>query len=167
VLTLATRVQGIARVGRDEDALFPNVLYPQQLRGYDRQYFDGQSCAGRDETRCVSWDELSGSRLALANAELRFPVVRRVDLGFLPISLPPVDGHLFYDAGLAWSKGQQVELSNRQSTDPNTRTLLTSWGAGFRLNAFGFAILRMDYVIPLATPDRKGYWSWVLGGYGF
>jgi hypothetical protein len=47
------------------------------------------------------------------------------------------------------------------------RTLLTSWGAGVRLNLFGFAILRMDYVVPLATAERRGHWSWVLGGYGF
>lgn len=167
VLTVATRVQVVGRVGRDEDAFYPNVLYPQQIRGYDRQYFDGQSCAGRDEMQCVSFEELSGSRTALANAELRFPVVRRLDLGFLPITLPPLDGHLFYDAGVAWSRGQRVEFASRQSADPAVRTLLTSWGAGFRLNLFGFAILRMDYVIPLATPERRGHWSWVLGGYGF
>ncbi len=47
------------------------------------------------------------------------------------------------------------------------RTLLTSWGAGFRLNLFGYAILRMDYAIPLALPDNRGRWSWMIGGYGF
>ena len=31
---------------------------------------------------------------------------------------------------------------------------------------FGYAILRMDYAIPLADPARRGRWTWMLGGYG-
>jgi hypothetical protein len=36
-----------------------------------------------------------------------------------------------------------------------------------RLNLFGFAILRLDYAIPMAQGNRRGYWTWMLGGYGF
>jgi Tol biopolymer transport system component len=167
VLTVATRASISARVGGNEAQLPPNILHPQIIRGYDRQYYNGSACAIAERRTCVLSDELQGSRVAVANAELRFPVVRRFDLGILPISLPPVDGHLFYDAGIAWQAGQRVLLRRSDIEDPNDRSLLSSWGAGFRLNLFGFAILRMDYVIPLATPDHTGHWSWILGGYGF
>jgi outer membrane protein assembly factor BamA len=98
----------------------------------------------------------------MANAELRFPLIRRFDLGLLPISLPPLDGLVFYDAGLAWNPGQTVALS-RTAAQTNTRVPLTSYGFGLRLNAFGFAIIRWDYAIPLDQPNRKGFWAWSIG----
>jgi Tol biopolymer transport system component len=167
VLTVATRFTGIASVGKDEGNIPPNYLRPEFIRGYDNEFYRNSACSTVDEAACVSSSELVGTRVAFANAELRFPVIRRFDLGILPISLPPVDGHIFYDAGIAWTRGQDASFSTAQSADPNTRTLLTSWGAGFRLNLFGYAILRMDYAIPLATPDHRGRWSWLIGGYGF
>ncbi|HEU4631691.1 MAG TPA: BamA/TamA family outer membrane protein [Gemmatimonadaceae bacterium] len=167
VLTVATRFTGIARIGKDENQLPPNYLRPEFIRGYDDQFYRNRTCSPTREAECVSSFELVGSRVAFANAELRFPVIRRFDLGILPISLPPVDGHLFYDAGIAWTDGQHASFSTAQSPEANTRTLLTSWGAGFRLNLFGYAILRMDYAIPLATPDHRGRWTWLIGGYGF
>ena len=166
VLTVATRVQALARVGRNEEEL-TGALRPDYIRGYDRQFYHRESCFDQPSSECVGYEELLGSRVAFANAELRFPVVRRLDLGFLPISLPPVDGHLFYDAGVAWSHDQQLLLRRGSSDNPDARTLLTSWGAGVRVNLFGFAILQLDYAIPMARSGRGGYWSWMLGGYGF
>jgi Tol biopolymer transport system component len=167
VLTVATRVTGIARVGKEEDELPPQYLRPEFIRGYDDEFYRNRTCDPGREDQCVSSYELVGTRVAFANAELRFPVVRRFDLGILPISLPPVDGHIFYDAGIAWTGGQDARFRTAQSPDLNARTLLTSWGAGFRLNLFGYAILRMDYAIPLALPEHRGRWSWMIGGYGF
>ena len=41
--------------------------------------------------------------------------------------------------------------------------MLRSYGAGIRLNLFGFALVRWDYAIPLDRPNKKGYWMWTLG----
>ena len=81
------------------------------------------------------------------------------------ISLPPVDGLFFYDVGLAWSSGQKVSFDYSSARDiTTTRTPLRSYGAGIRLNLFGFALLRWDYAIALDRPNgKKGYWSWTLG----
>ena len=115
------------------------------------------------ESGC-SATQLLGSRVALANAELRFPVIRRFELGLLPIALPPVDGVVFYDAGLAWSRGQTVAIRRDKSdTQDLVRYPLTSYGVGIRLNLFNFALLRWDYAIPLDKPGRKGFWAWSLG----
>jgi len=170
-LTVATRVSSNIAVGRDELALPKYIGNPSSLywlRGYDRQnYFNTLSCSGGFDTTGCGSSLLLGSRVAVASAELRFPLIRRLDIGLLPISLPPLEGLFFYDAGTVWSKGQDLTLRRPpESYDPTiSRYLLTSYGAGIRLNLFGFAIVRWDYAIPLDSPSgsKKGFWQWSLG----
>jgi Tol biopolymer transport system component len=170
-LTLAGRAQTSISVGRDETVLQKYIGRPEFVRGYDREEY-GYACTaipGQPQTpqerQSCSAIQLLGSRVAFANAELRFPLVRRFDLGLLPISLPPVDGLFFYDIGLAWSSGQKVVWDYSSTRDISLeRTPLRSYGAGIRLNLFGFALLRWDYAIALDRPNgKKGYWSWTLG----
>jgi Tol biopolymer transport system component len=170
-LTLAGRAQTSVSVGHDETVLQKYIGRPEFVRGYDREEY-GFSCTAfpgqpqsPDQQQGCSAIPLLGSRVAFANAELRFPLVRRFDLGLLPISLPPVDGLFFYDIGLAWSSGQKVVWDYSSARDiTTTRTPLRSYGAGIRLNLFGFALLRWDYAIALDRPGgKKGYWSWTLG----
>jgi len=138
---------------------------PEFVRGYDNSNFYGFECTsyiGGSST--CNTAQLVGSRVAVANAELRFPIIRRFDLGSLPVGLPPVEGALFYDAGLAWSRGQTPHLG--RAPDNNDPTLnrypLTSWGAGLRVNLFNLAILRWDYARPMVG-GRKPNWTFSLG----
>lgn len=165
-LTFAFRGQSSLAIGKDEGRVSNKYIgRPDFVRGYDREQFFSQSCGGfSGNTAGCSATELLGTRVAIANAELRFPLVRRFDLGLLPISLPPVDGLVFYDAGVAWSAGQSVSLRKPANYDEqNQRYPLRSYGMGIRLNLFGFALVRWDYAIPLDRPGRKGYWMWTLG----
>ena len=108
--------------------------------------------------------QLLGSRIAIANAELRFPLVRRFDLGFLPVSLPPIDGLFFYDAGMAWSGGQQISLTQPDKYDfTRQRFPLRSYGYGIRVNLFNIAILRWDYAVPRDGFYKRGYWQFSIG----
>jgi outer membrane protein assembly factor BamA len=163
-LTFATRFLGSMSVGRDEE-FFPKYIgRPDYVRGYDRanfNYFDCTSVIGAQST-CNN-QQLAGSRVAVFNEELRFPIIRRFDVGS-SFGLPPVDGLLFYDAGLAWSKGITPHLGNApDGFDPNkVRYPLASWGAGLRVNLFNLAILRWDYARPLAG-GRKPNWTFSLG----
>ena len=165
-LTVATRLQADLAVGRDETRFPKYIGRPDFIRGYDRENYLTGACGGlvTDVSSC-SAVRLLGSRVALANAELRFPLIRRFELGILPIGLPPLDGLFFYDAGLAWSRGQQVSLHRPAAAEESldTRYPLTSYGLGLRLNLFNYAILRWDYAIPLDKPGRKGFWTWSLG----
>ena len=169
-LTLSTRFTTNIRAGSDEER-FPQMLgRPEFVRGYDREFYRMPTCASglpmpdeERDRRCSSLDDVIGTRLAFANAELRFPLVRRMDLGVLPISLPPVEGAVFYDAGVAWNSGQYVALSRSRTDDPNRRALLTSYGFGIRANLFGIAIMRWDYAVPLSRANRHGYWRWSMG----
>ena len=119
---------------------------------------------GANPTNC-SAVQLLGSRVAVANVELRFPLIRRVELGFLPVDLPPLDGLFFYDAGLAWSRGQSVysvTVPPNYDIVATQRYPLRSYGAGLRLNLFNYAILRWDYAIPSISPGHRGVWTWSL-----
>jgi len=170
-LTVALRGQTSISVGRDETMLQKYIGRPEFVRGYDREEYSLQ-CTGvpglpqnpNTQGGC-SAIQLLGSRVAFGNAELRFPLVRRFDLGLLPISLPPVDGLFFYDIGLAWSHGQKVVWDNSVNQNvTTTRAPVHSYGAGIRMNLFGFALLRWDYSIALDRPNgKKGYWTWTLG----
>jgi hypothetical protein len=163
-LTFATRFLSSISVGPDE-GLFPKYIgRPDFVRGYDRQNFNFYDCTSvlNSQATCNN-AQLAGSRVLVANAELRFPIIRRFDIGS-SFGLPPLDGLVFYDAGLAWSNGQSPHLGRPPvNNDANlNRYPLTSYGAGLRLNLFNLAILRWDYAIPLST-GRKPNWTFSLG----
>jgi Tol biopolymer transport system component len=164
-LTLATRFLSSTAVGKDENFFLKYIGRPDYIRGYDRanfNFFDCTSVIGGQQSTCNN-AQLAGSRVAVFNEELRFPIIRRFDVGS-SFGLPPVDGLLFYDAGLAWSKGIKPHLGNAPAGfDPSTdRYPLTSWGAGIRVNLFNLAILRWDYARPMIG-GRKPNWTFSLG----
>jgi hypothetical protein len=163
-LTFATRFMSSISTGRDQD-FFPKYIgRPDFVRGYDRANFSFADCTSfiGGQSTCTN-QELAGSHVAVFNEELRFPIIRRFDVGS-SFGLPPVDGLIFYDAGLAWSQGQSPHLGRPPTgNDPNlNRYPLTSWGGGLRVNVFNLAILRWDYAIPLST-GRKANWTFSLG----
>ena len=167
-LTFSTRVMASLQVGPDGDSLPKYIGNSQYVRGYDREnYYGYTSCGGSviGSGQGCNATQLLGSRVALANAELRFPVIRRFELGILPIALPPLDGLVFYDVGVAWNSYNDVRLRKPDGgfNSDLVRYPLRSWGAGLRLNLFGLAIVRWDYAIPLDAPEQKGFWTWSLG----
>ena len=163
-LTVATRLYTDLSIGQDETAFPKYIARPDFVRGYDRNSAFYLSCpvVGANPTNC-SAVQLLGSRVAVANVELRFPLLRRVQLGFVPFDLPPIDGLFFYDAGLAWSAGQSVYLTRPAGfTNATQRYPLKSYGFGLRLNLFNYAILRWDFAIPVDQLQHKGIWTWSL-----
>ncbi|MDO8500713.1 MAG: hypothetical protein Q7S20_02615 [Gemmatimonadaceae bacterium] len=164
-ITIATRFLGSASVGRDETAFPKYVGRPEYVRGYDGANFSGYECTAYiGGGASCNTAQLVGSRVMVANAEIRFPIIRRFDLGNLPVGLPPIEGLVFYDAGLAWSKGQTVSLTKPANYDFEfQRYPLRSYGVGLRVNLFNLAILKWDYAKPLDQPGRKPNWTFSLG----
>ena len=162
-LTFASRLSANVKVGPDESEFPQYIGRPDFIRGYDREYLSG-ACSGGTQNSACGTTQLVGSRVAFANLELRFPLVRRFDLGLLPISLPPVDGLFFYDFGMAWSAGQSISLTRPDNYDfERQRYALRSYGVGIRVNLFNIALLRWDYSVPRDGSLNRGYWSWTLG----
>lgn len=165
--TLATRELVFGRFGRDDD-LFPVFLgTPELLRGYTFGSFQRNECksdAAGSISGCAALDQLIGSRIAVFNAELRFPLVHNTAPGVLPAWFPPVEGAIFFDAGMAWRSGSELAWSRDSTQNPDlVRTPLTSWGFSGRMNLLGFIILRFDYAKPLARANQSGYWTVSLG----
>jgi len=81
--------------------------FPRLSAGYDIYSFDPHDC---DPGACIKLDDLEGSRLLVANVEVRAPLVGmfkgRIDYGHLPVDL-----FGFFDAGIAW-RGDNVPLSS-------------------------------------------------------
>jgi Tol biopolymer transport system component len=161
--TIATRFSADVSAGSGENLVQKYIGNPFYIRGYDRENYISNDCKDPNAD-CTAALQMLGSRTAVANAELRFPLIRRFDLGFLPFSLPPVDGLVFYDAGMAWSAGQSVTLTRPANYDfTKNRFPLRAYGYGIRMNVFGLAILRLDYSVPRDSFNKKGYWWWTLG----
>jgi hypothetical protein len=175
--TLAVRGVFYGRYGRDAN-LFPQFLgSPDLIRGYTSGSLINHECLNPTSntnsgfTGCTALDQLIGSKIAVANVELRFPLTRSLVLGFLPVGFPPLEAALFYDVGLAWNgtacdgtPGSCVVLK-RNGQDPEIyREPLRSWGASMRMNFLGFVVLRLDYTKPLNRPDfNTSYWTLSLG----
>jgi outer membrane protein assembly factor BamA len=167
--TLAIRGMFLGRIGRDGDR-FPIYLGTTELiRGYTAGSVFNNECA-KDSvpsggyTGCATLDQLIGSRIAVANIELRFPLARNFVLGFLPVGFPPIEGALFYDAGIAWQSGDTLTWKRAAGANPAfVRAPLKSYGASIRANVLGFVILRFDYTKPVDRPGKHPYWTVSLG----
>jgi len=165
--TLALRGEVLGRFGRDAD-LFQQFLGSTELiRGYTAGSVINHECiSSATQNSCPELDQLIGSSLAVVNAELRFPLTRSLVLGFLPVGLPPIEGAIFYDAGLAWNSNSKVLWSRTPAQEAQGglyRAPLRSWGGSIRVNALGFVVLRLDYTKPLSRSYRTPYWTLSLG----
>ena len=161
-VTFAARASASIASGRDEARNPKWIGRTDYIRGYNRETTAG-NCTGlpSDNGAGCSETETIGSRLAFANAELRFPVLRLLNTG-LPI--PPIEGLIFYDAGVAWTKGQSVTWNTPDRYNVSTqRTVLRSYGWGLRVNIFNLAILRYDWAVPASRPGAKGFGTFSLG----
>jgi Tol biopolymer transport system component len=141
--------------GAEDSRLTPLFLgYQGLVRGYDYGSFDANECNSIDMNTCEAFDRLNGSRVAIASAELRFPLLglfsRRSFYGPFPIEMA-----LFTDAGLAWDSNTKPRFAGGE------RDWVRSAGVALRINVLGYAIAEIDYVRPLDR-SRRG-WLWQFG----
>ena len=146
------------RLGRDaEDGRLPVLFlgYPGLVRGYDSGSFESGECGNQPDGSCPAFDRLIGSRVAIANAELRFPLWSAFggDDFYGPL---PVELALFSDAGVAWGRSERVGFAEGDNQP------VVSVGAAARINLFGFAVAEIDYVRPLDRPGRGWLWQFNL-----
>ena len=157
-LTVALRGLHYGRYGRDgeDPRLSPLYLgYPGMVRGYEVGSFDATECDVTATSSCATFDRLVGSRMGIASAELRVPLVGL----FRPSAMyggVPVEVGVFADAGKAWTSGAD------QIFPGSDHDWVRSVGAVLRFNAFGYAVGEIDYVRPLDRPGRGWMWQFNL-----
>jgi Tol biopolymer transport system component len=164
--TLAGRVMHFGRYGDggEDRRIYPiYVGYQQLLRGYENTSFSGSECLDdiNDDSfvgpiNCPVLDQLYGSRMFVANIELRTPFPQGFGVrapNFLPITLAA-----FFDAGVAWWT-EDTALRYGGNKDP--WNMVTSFGLAARINLFGLMLMEIDFVHPNNRP-QKG-WIWQFG----
>ena len=131
-ITIAARVEHVGRYGPDagDARLTPLVIGLQTLvRGYDLRRFAMDEC-GRSATECSLLDELTGSRFALLNLEVRAPLFGLLD-GEIKYGMVPLEAFAFVDAGFLWTRHTGASLE---------RDRFRSIGAGARANIGGLIV---------------------------
>lgn len=146
--TIAARLMHLGQYGADADdpRLLPTFV---GSRYFVRGYGWGSIKCHWDETgTCTGFEELLGTRVAVANLELRAPLVGLLsgELRYGPI---PTEIFAFADAGMTWYRPRSV-------AGEGGRRLVRSVGAGVRLNAAGLPF-EVSAIRALDAPARG--WS--------
>ena len=162
--TFAVRGMYYGRFGSDAEhprlpALF--IGYPGLVRGYDSGSFEAIECQQTETSSCALFDRLVGSRAAIANAEIRFPLWGALGgnnfYGPLPIEMA-----FFADGGVAWGQGTLFGLTSGTIFGEGDKDPVGSYGVALRANLFGFAVAEIDYVRPVQRTERGWLWQFSL-----
>jgi Tol biopolymer transport system component len=156
--TLAGRLLHFGRYGGDSDDSRIGRLFlgqPSLVRGYDDNSFDVRECDSPGATTfgCPVFDQLLGSRIGVANVELRLPLLGGIGVIRAP-GVPPIEIGGFFDIGKAWTSVEDNTFSDRE--------WVKSAGALARMNLFGFMIVEVDYAFPFDRPGKDSVWQFSL-----
>jgi hypothetical protein len=154
--TIAVRAMQYGRYGRDsEDELIVPLYvgYPEFVHGYGLGTFSAADCrTDNGQTRCVVFDRLIGSRMAVANIELRAPL-RGLFSGQLEYGRIPIDVVMFADTGVAWVNADPPSFAG------GSRKPVRSVGGAVRINVFGFVPLEISAAHPFDRIDKSLEWQ--------
>jgi len=172
-VTLAFRGMHYGRYGKDAEGGFDSdgrrllspiyLGYEPLIRGYARESFERVECNSinpQGETTCPAWERLWGSRIAVANIELRIPLLGVSELGLINFPLLPLEISPFFDAGLAWDSDDKPTLAFERRSDE--RIPVFSTGISARANILGYFIVEAYYAYPFQRPDKGWHWGFAL-----
>jgi len=83
--------------------------------------------------RGYNYAEQLGTKYSLLNLELRFPLIRYLVTGPLPLLFQNILGVAFIDAGSAWNKNEELRLFSKTNGKTFTKDLLVGTGVGLRV----------------------------------
>jgi hypothetical protein len=167
-VTIAWRGLHIGNYGAGDDDLFASQYlgywyYPAFVRGYSFTNFEPRECTqatpepGQPASTCLEADRLFGTRVALASAEVRFPLFGTEQFGLINFPYLPTEIALFADAGLAWTAEEAPELRFSR-TDPG-RIPVMSVGTSARINLLGAMVFEIYYAYPFQRPEKGAHFG--------
>lgn len=160
-VTLAVRGIHYGRYGRDaqDPRISPLFIGNSALiHGYEFESINLDECVsspGANPNACPVFDRLFGSRIAIANAEVRVPLFGTKEFG-LATGFIPTELFFFGDAGVAWSQGDKARIKFERNS--SERVPAVSVGVGARL-LLSYIPLEFYYAKPFQRPAR----NWVFG----
>ena len=172
--TLAFRALHYGRYGKDsEDTRFYPlyIAYWDLVRGYESISNAELSEYNANPDKAFDFSRLYGSRMIVANAELRFPLLGIFGVGKGFYGAWPLEAFAFFDTGIAyasnpsqwWGGFTYDAQGNLTGEDPKLvkpwflggdRKPISSYGFGVRTNLFGYLVLGLQYVYPIDRPVR-------------
>lgn len=157
-VSFAIRGMHFGMYGKDKNELYPYYLGNDYfIRGYNYSSFQK---AEVDGNKGLNINSLIGSKVFVANAELRLPFSGYERLALIKSGLFYSDLILFFDGGLAWNT--ESPFSNNSGIkftwepDYNYYVPVFSTGLSLRINLFGYAILEPYIAIPF---QQQGVFS--------
>lgn len=175
-ITIAARSYNYLRLGKEGENLYPLFVgYPYFIRGYEANSLYNSNTGGINSGFDIN--QLSGSKMAVFNLEVRLPFTGPKKLSAIPSNFLFTDLNLFFDAGLAWNEDSKIVFKNQpvNNTDPKTdpitgniildqngkpiyqktnqRVPAMSVGISVRVNVFGAFVLEPYYAIPFQRKD--------------
>lgn len=150
-ISLAFRVMHMGRYGDDARELRPVYLgNPYYVRGYSFR-----ALRRPEETRgdFMNINNLLGSKIAVTNAEVRYPFTGPEELALIRSGYIFSDLVFFVDAGLAWHDFDQIDFRWEPVRDDDRRIPVISTGVSWRVNLLGAIILEPYYAFPF---QRRG-----------
>ena len=147
--TIAARALFVGRYGAGgEDPRVPplHVGSPVLIRGLDLGSQVEHECVTIASSGCQEVSGLLGSRMAVANVELRFPLLRPFGVSSRMYGPIPVEVAVFVDSGRAWSRGANpVHVDSARG--------VWSTGVTLRTNVFGVGLGQFHVARPMT---RRG-----------
>jgi len=104
------------------------------------------------------YGDLRGTNLLLGNAELRFPLIDYLVMGWpLPIFLRGIGGVLFFDIAGAWLNNEAFQpFTSQRAKLLRLKDAQAAYGFGIRMN-IGYLVLRFDMAKTLDHYDTNYY----------
>jgi len=156
-VTVAFRGVHYGRYGTDAESPRISPLYLGQstlVRGYEIDSIGTNEC-GTLANRCPVFERLVGSKIAVANAEVRVPLFGTKEFGLLS-GFVPTELVGFVDAGAAWTANESAKI--RFQTNSNERVPVVSAGIATRI-LLSYIPIELYYAHPFQRPGR----NWVFG----
>lgn len=166
-ISLAGRLYSYGRFGADEKKLYPlYVGYDYYIHGYNPNSFNNNVNVA---STGFNINQLTGSRIAVANFEVRLPFTGPEKLCAIDSKFFFSDLNAFFDVGIAYYGDSKLSFASQPTvvgsipaptpTDPNATSLLydripvMSAGVSLRINLFGVFIIEPYYAIPFQRTD--------------
>ncbi|MGH7696580.1 MAG: BamA/TamA family outer membrane protein [Gemmatimonadaceae bacterium] len=163
-ITFAMRGLYYGRFGKDAESGRLTPLYIGQetlIRGYSFENFNVSECTDTgNSNECPEFDRLVGSKIGVANVELRIPLLGTREFGIIPWGFLPIEVAPFFDAGVAMQKGVSTDFSFARRT--TARVPVFSTGLSSRINLFGYGVLEAYYAYPFQRPDKGAHWGFAF-----
>lgn len=162
-VTFAFRGMHFGRYGDDAENDRLSDLFVGRshlVRGYEAGDFSAAECTPTAASTCPQFERLVGSKIAVANFEVRFPLFGSEDYGLFNLPYFATELAAFADAGVAWTEDEDPVWE--YDVDSIERVPVVSVGVAARILLGGYLPLNFYYAKPLHRPEADEEFGFLI-----